>query len=288
MTYKFYVKDIPSNETVWGHILNNSDIQKHQRLMRASVDTTKLINLKHEFDIPAMIESVDEMINKFGFKGWQSANGNSPAYGGPSLVVNPDYADKDVDLNSQTLGTTKNQVGKFVYAQTENFTTIKNSYYDSYAFRQLAPCVTETSFKDVVGSFKRSPIRSRVATINSKYVPEKERARFGWHRDELVFENLRINIPIVTDETFMFEITGSEPEHLAVGNVYSWDTNIIHRVFPTTEETKSRTHLVFGFSPWFDYNPEEDAWQSNEFYGKMHPIDMLIEGHVHEKIKGIA
>jgi hypothetical protein len=44
---------------------------------------------------------------------------------------------------------------------------------------------------------------------------------------------------------------------------------------------------VLGFCPWFDYNAEEDSWTSNEFYGEMHPIDMLVGGHIHEKIKGI-
>jgi hypothetical protein len=46
-------------------------------------------------------------------------------------------------------------------------------------------------------------------------------------------------------------------------------------------------HLVLGISPWFDYIEEEDCWISNEFYGEMHPHDMLTAGHVHEKIKGI-
>lgn len=32
---------------------------------------------------------------------------------------------------------------------------------------------------------------------------------------------------------------------------------------------------------------ETDAWVSNKFYGEMHPIDMLVNGYVHEKIKGI-
>jgi hypothetical protein len=290
MGYKFYIKDIPDTYTVWGWILKNTDIKKHQMLMKPKsvTDPTKLLTLKHDFDIPALIKSVTEMSDSYGYNGWQSAEGNSPAYGGLSLVYNPNFADKEVDINSQTLGSINNNVGKFVYAQTENFTTIKNTYYDSYAFRKLAPCVTETAFNDFATSFERSMIRSRLAVINSKYVPENERARFGWHRDELVFENLRINIPIETDETFMFEITGSVPEHLAIGNAYSWDTNVIHRVFPTTEETKSRTHLVFGFSPWFDYNAQEDAWESNEFYGKMHPLDMLVSGNIHSKITGLV
>ena len=101
-----------------------------------------------------------------------------------------------------------------------------------------------------------------------------------------MFENLRINIPIQTDETFLFELLNHKPVHLNYGDIYSWDTNIAHRVFPTTAENRSRIHVVLGFSPWFDYNAEEDSWTANEFFGKMHPIDMLINGYVHKDITG--
>ena len=36
---------------------------------------------------------------------------------------------------------------------------------------------------------------------------------------------------------------------------------------------------------WFDYNKEEDAWESNEFYGKKHPMDMFIDGDIVEGLK---
>ena len=72
--------------------------------------------------------------------------------------------------------------------------------------------------------------------------------------------------------------------YLSPGNLYSWDTNVPHRVFPTTVESKTRIHVVFGFCPWFDYNEEEDAFISNEFYGCVHPFDMLLEGHIHPQI----
>ena len=110
--------------------------------------------------------------------------------------------------------------------------------------------------------------------------------RFSPEYEKTVFENLRINIPIKTDETFMFQLLGKPPEHLEYGNMYSWDTNLAHRVFPTTDDVNRRVHLVLGFSPWFDYNEEEDSWTSNEFFGELHPIDMLLNGHVHDSITG--
>jgi hypothetical protein len=285
MKYKFYVKDIPEPYTVWKYILENTDIEKHYG-MTSSVNYDDIINLKHDLNIETIISSVKDMENKFGYKGWLTSKGENDAYGGLSLVYNPDLKET-IDQNQQTLGTKINQPDQFYWSQTENFSSVKNTYYDSYAFRKLAPCVVETEFKSFVKSFKRPLVRSRIATINSKYISEKYLDKFGWHRDEPVFENLRINIPISTDETFLMEVKGKPPQHLTVGNVYSWDTNLPHRAFPSNNEDRSRTHIVLGFSPWFDYNEDEDYFYSNEFYGEMHPIDMLVSGHISESIFGL-
>lgn len=286
MKYKFYVGDIPEPYPIWRYIRENTNITDYYESMTPSVDASDLLTLKHDLDLNLLFEAVDEMQTKFGFKGWLSASGESKDYGGLGLVYNPDYKEA-VDLNQQTLGTRTNQLNEFYYGQIGKFNSIKNTYFDSYAYRKLAPCVTETKMKDFMDGFKRHKLRSRLATINSKYVPVNRRQSYGWHKDEYVFENLRINIPIKTDETFLFQIVDKPSTHLSVGNAYSWDTNIPHRVYPTTGEDRSRTHLVLGFSPWFDYDDEEDSFTSNEFYGELHPIDMLISGHVHDKITGL-
>lgn len=254
--------------------------------MESKLDASDIIELSHNIDMVKVVKSAKEMQVKFQSKGWQTSEGNSKAYGGLSLVYNPDLKE-DIDTNYQTLGTPTNSKHDFFWAQNQNFSSIKNTYYDSYAFRKLSPCVTETSFNNFIKSFDRSLVRSRIATINSKFVPLKYQDKFGWHKDELLFENLRINIPISTDETFQMQVKNKVPRHLPVGNIYTWDTNLPHRAFPTSEEDKSRTHLVLGFSPWFDYCEEEDCYFSNEFYGDMHPLDMLVSGKIHSKIIGI-
>jgi hypothetical protein len=286
LKYKFYVKDVPDPYSVWRWICKNTDIEHHIKNLKPTVDPRNLLNLDHSLDIPYIIKSTLDAVTEYGFKGWRSSVGEEKQYGGLSLTCNPNYTES-CDPNQQTLGTDKNLPTEFFYGQVQNFNTVRNTYFDCLGFRNHAPCVTETELKNVVSGFKRSLIRSRIGIINSQYVSEQSRPKFLWHRDEMVFENLRLNIPIKTDKTFMFEIEGQPPEHLNLGNIYSWDTNIPHRVFPTTSEDRSRIHLVLGFSPWFDYKAEEDAYVSNEFYGKIHPIDMLIDGHVHEKICGI-
>jgi hypothetical protein len=286
MKYRFYVRDVPEPYPIWKYILEKSDILNHYE-MKSEIDSSDIIELKHTIDISQLINAANEMQEKFGFKGWQSSQGDSEAYGGLSLVYNPDLKE-NVDSNYQTLGTPTNRKDEFFWAQTERFSSIKNTYYDSYAFRKLAPCVVETSMKNFIRSFDRPLIRSRLATINSKFVLPEWRNKFGWHRDEPLFENIRINIPISTDNTFMMQVENKPSRHLPVGNMYTWDTNVPHRAYPDSNEDKSRTHLVLGFSPWFDYDENEDCYFSNEFYGEMHPLDMLVSGKIHRKINGIS
>ena len=285
--HKFYLKEIPNSRSVWGWIKEHTDVVERFEKLNCSVDPSRLLKLKHSFDISEIQEVCADAIEKFGFNTWQNSVGGDLGYGGLSLVYNPEYVDKTIDINAHTLGTKQNAPEQFFYGRIENFETIRNTYFDSYSFRLYSPCVTESKLYDFIKDFKRTPIRSRLATIKSEYVPEEIRPKYGWHKDEPVFENLRINIPITTDNTYMFQLAKQEPVHLDIGNMYSWDTHLPHRVFPTTNEQKTRTHLVLGFSPWFDYNAEDDSFTSNEFYGKMHPIDMLIQGHVHEKITGL-
>ena len=285
--YKFYLQDIPDTYSIWSWIKKHTDVVEKFNQLTCSVDTSKLLRLKHSIDINEVQEACKDAIEKFGFNNWQNNTGGGNAYGGLSLVYNPDYVDKTIDINAHTLGTKQNSPTQFFYGRTENFNSIRDTYFDSYSFRFYSPCVTESKLNNVLKNFKRSPIRSRLATIQSEFVPDTYRAKFGWHKDEPVFENLRINIPITTDDTYLFQLDKGSPVHLDIGDMYSWDTHLPHRVFPTTSEQKTRTHLVLGFSPWFDYNAEDDSFTSNEFYGKMHPIDMLISGHVHNKINGI-
>ena len=71
-----------------------------------------------------------------------------------------------------------------------------------------------------------------------------------------------------------------EPYNLKVGKLYSWDTDLPHRVSSYVNTTNTRTHLVIGVSPWFDYNSKDDTWAPNEFFGSKHPFDMLIDGDI--------
>lgn len=286
MKYKFYVHEVPDPWPIDIWINKKIGVDELAKKIKPSIDITKLVTLNHSINIDELSSAVLEAVDKFGFKGWRSKEGSANHYGGLSITSNPNYIE-NVDSNAQTLGTEKNLANEFYYDSINNFKTWRNTYFDCYGYRQFSPCVNETKLKNILSKFKRSFVRSRIGIVNAEYSHELVNYNNGWHKDESIFKNLRINIPIQTDETFMWEMKDREPVHLSYGNIYTWDTNIEHRVFPTTKEPKTRTHLVLGFSPWFDYIPEEDAFVSNEFYGEMHPFDMLINGHVHEQITGV-
>ncbi len=279
---KLPIKAVPPELTVFEKLAGMSGIKRYP--LKSNYDISRPVSLQHSLPIDAIKESVLEILKNNQPAGWLSKSGNDNSYSGVSMVYNPTFGADD--KIHQTLGSDTNDKTEFFYNQTEHLAVKKNTYFDSYSFRKISPAMTGAVL-DLMKEFRFSPIRSRIAIVDANYYNEKTADTFGWHKDERVFENLRINIPITTDPDCLFQMENTEPEFLEYGNIYSWDTNLPHRVFATKKKDFQRIHIVLGFSPWFDYIEEEDAWITNDFFGKKHPLDMLIEGDFHPKIKGI-
>lgn len=277
---KFFVKDCPPELSIFNWIYREGKFREAIKDVDKKFDS--IINIPHKLDLEQIKKNTIAALDKFGFKGWQTSRGDSNAYGGLSMVYNPDLKES-VDINQQTLGTRINNPDEFFYDQATKFSSVRNTYFDSYAFRKLAPCITDTGLYDLIKDFKLSPTRSRIGVLDAFY-HDKVGEEFLWHKDETVFENLRINIPLETDETFMFQLEDKDPLHLAYGNIYTWDTHLPHRVYATQKTETKRVHLVLGFSPWVDYQESDDSFVLNEFFGKLHPIDILLSGQAHPLI----
>src|SRR5262249_2597827 len=140
-----------------------------------------------------------------------------------------------------------------------------------------------------------SLVRSRLSVL---YGTDEDLVPFdiGWHRDESVFENLRINIPLETVSSYKLQIeherdTPTEDSgtmsthHLAAGSAYTFDTHLPHRVFASARSKVRRVHLVLGFSPWLSYNARDESWEPNEFYGRVHPFDIVRSGRLHPGLR---
>ena len=279
---KFFIQEIPDRYPVFQYMAFRTNLKAH--MVESRYKITDVLDLEHCVDLDSLKENILNLCQTTRPQGWLSAQGRDDAYTGISLVYNPNLQE-NIDPNYQTLGTAYNNKDEFFWNSTEKVPHLKNSYFDTYSFRHVSPSITGV-FRDFIDSFNTTLIRSRIGIVDAAHTKMHIMNEQGWHKDESVFENLRINIPITTDENCLFQIEGKEPEHLNYGHMYTWDTNIPHRVFANTIKPVTRIHIVMGLSPWFTYNEDDDSWSTNEFFGKKHPIDMLVDGDLCPLIKG--
>lgn len=275
---KIYVDEIPDTETVDGYIsrLTKSD-EKWYRISREFKETTLEFKIL-DYDPKLLADSVLEALDKFGFNGWQTKESTNTRYGGLSFVSNPSHINND-SSTSNTLGTVAIESADYYDPSKTKDKILKNTYYDSWGFTEP----TELANFKYVGDFlryrqQRTLIRSRLAVMKAGPWTD-DMKRLAWHRDEPIYQNLRINIPIITTKEYLFQLEDNEPEHLSVGNAYTWDTRRPHGVFQSGTTTEDRIHFVLGYNPWFDFDPVNMCWIQNEFWGK-HPFQMLLDGDI--------
>ena len=169
----------------------------------------------------------------------------------------------------------------------------KDGYYDTWSFTDWTNAAVESGIKAATDSASCQVLRSRVAWQRGEFRDyrvdgdyEGKNDRWTWHSDEPVVHNLRVIIPIQTSDAYGMEIKPNTPKIPEKGYAYTWDTNIVHRQIQLDNSSKlDRIYVVLGFNPWFNWIPEEQAWVSNEFYGKVHPLDMMMDGLVLPHVK---
>jgi hypothetical protein len=163
---------------------------------------------------------------------------------------------------------------------------MRNSYYETWRFSQLVPEMREGALGRLIASIKRPLVRSRCAYIRPGNAGLRDK-EYLWHRDELVFVNFRLNIPLRSNDAFFLEDQEKGRYDFVPGYGYSWNTERMHRASWSEGASGDRSALVIGTNPWFDYVAEDDAYVTNEFFGEMHPFDMLAGGHIVE-LKSVA
>ena len=270
--------DVPGFLSVFSYIKYRTDIQ--QRFRRLPSPPNQVHHLPLNYPVSALAKSAQHVLEKYGVYGWLSRQGRSrSSYQSLSLTHNPNIRDPAVTEFNSTLGSSFISNQSFFYGNIGTWLKLrgrmKNSYYDSYAFNQPNTVACE-QFGDLLSHFKRTLIRSRLSVIRA-HAQDSVNPDYLLHRDEPVYENVRINIPLSASPNHYLQYNG-EDINLKLGQAYTWDTNQPHRVHGVDET--DRINLVLGFSPWFDYNQEQQAWISNEYYGECHPIEMVQQGWV--------
>lgn len=258
------------------------------KLDMSGIDTDRLLTATNE---------ALELYGNFNYRLGVNAAGQDQldqGYAGIGLSYNPDHNEReDCNIHQQVQGSFKpaKRDGKHGFsalgANEGKQYAVRNSHYDTFSLSYRTPASKHGYLGEFLDSCKRTMVRSAVRIINSEVtgsanIDGQRRAGVTWHRDESMFQNLRVNIPLITNPNFVLEQEGSPPVHLPAGHAYSWDTHVLHRAYALekTEQSFSRIHLMLGFSCWWDFNEETGEWSQNEFFGKKHPKDMLIDGDV--------
>jgi len=207
-----------------------------------------------------------------------------------SLAFNPDSAVKPLH---STLGSAALTSVEHYYATPATLAKIgslRDSYYDTYGFR-LPTTAASKELALLTSKLKRSLVRSRMSVMRAGSAATSG-FYWGWHKDESVFENLRINIHVTDSPDHRIQVMREDRKpasmddaaltehHFEVGYGYSWDTHLPHRACSVGVPKQDRTAIVLGVSPWFDYDAQADAWTPNEFFGRKHPFAMLRDGDV--------
>jgi hypothetical protein len=281
--HRFSPKDCPKTSEVFKWMTSQIDYEDAKKAAPPRVAYPDVLSFKiRDWNPIEMTSCIDGILEKYGDHSWANDKTNKALYTGFSLVFNPNHQE-GLDPNSSTLGTGKNSTGEEMYwGGTHNHKYVKDSYYDTYGFNVPSPASQHGYLADFLSRSKSSRIRSRVGIIHGD---EPAPDSFGWHKDEEIWQNLRINIPVTTTESMKFQFEDKPPVHLEIGWAYSFDSYIPHRVFSTEVNDCRRIHLVLGFSPWFNYDPIEDVWYTNDFYGKKHPFDMLVDGDIFDGLE---
>lgn len=280
--------DVPPEMTTFQYIRARSGYDEAVRRVSPRVGRRRrLVFDLAGVDIEALRQEIEAAVDRLGFRGWRHSGGESRIYGGLSLTCNPRHQD-GLDPHASTLGTPRVDADRFFWNSTGGHARLRDSYFDSYGFDSRTAVARAGALGAFLDGFRLSLVRSRIGVIPGAAVDADDPAYLGdegWHRDEPVFETLRINVPIATDPNFVFQMAGEPAYHLEIGKAYTWDTNRPHRVYCRGRTTTTRIHLVIGVAPWFDYLPDADAWRPNRFFGDVHPFDIAAEGLLHPAIR---
>lgn len=171
----------------------------------------------------------------------------------------------------------------------------KDSYFDTWSFTKFTDASKESGIEKLLSDTNCQVLRSRVAWQRGSFRNYRENStetgkltadRYNWHSDEETVHNTRIVIPIQTSNAYGIEIKNKSPVPLEIGYAYTWNTHIVHRQIQIDNESKlDRIYLVLGFNPWFNWSEKDNAWISNDYYEKIHPLDMVSEGLIIPSLK---
>jgi hypothetical protein len=279
------LSQVPDELTVSQYIFANTDLREVSKKI-GSPKWSGHIQLPIRDELQVLKADVQTLLNQY--PAYSYPYGIAPStdlYRMIYLTYNPR------SLNPQISNSTPTPKEHFPAEKLLGINYGKNSYNDTLALFERTEIARSLSLGKFLDQFERTLVRSRIGIQSGLMANNKLQTELSWHVDENIFINTRLSVPIVSSHNFSIEYTCWDPEKgaphevvqsfdLIEGFAYSFDTGRPHRFVAKQPSNEWRVNLICGFSPWFDFDREAQAWVSNQFYGEMHPIDMVIEGHV--------
>lgn len=234
-----------------------------------------------DFDLSLAKDETYRLYRELGAVTWAS----QPKFNvyGLSLTYNPDHDESIWKSASFGHDRYKKYSSYDYYSAVNNDTEnrVKGDYLDSLGFRKWHPEIYTSPglrglFEKIAHPIVRVTARTQNGTIcaATRYAAEDG----GMHVDDSPFEVLRINVSLSNNEMFGLEYEGHEPIIWEPGGNFIVNTDVRHRAYIKESSEFLRTNLIIGVCPWLSYDTETDSWSVNEYFGKIHPYDMVREG----------
>lgn len=266
-------KECPSASTVIDYIKSQCDWEGAVKSVGSKFDPSLAAPIKVS---PRLLGEVLELYREVGAVSWAS----QPKLNlyGLSLNCNPDHAQQE--WKSGSFGNSRYQVYssyeyfKAVNADTDN--RRKGDYLDSLGFRRLLPQVSaKQELQKLFEGFKVPVVRSTARTLNGSLCFPTMAGDGGLHTDDSPFEVLRINVCLSNNGDFGLQYLDHEPIFTPAGGNIVVNTDVPHRAYIKQSNEFLRTNLIIGVTPWLNYDPVRDEWSLNEYFGRIHPYDMI-------------
>lgn len=274
LAQKWSHKDTPRERTVIDYIKTQCDWEGAKKAVGSKFMPTLSVNL--DVDAPALLREVTELYREVGAVTWQSQN--SLNLYGLSLNHNPDHH-RDLWKMGSFGHERYKRFSKYDYykaVDADKANRVKDDYLDSYGFRSLLPEVAnKPNLKMLFDKFKLPVVRSTARTINGSLCYPTPSNDGGMHVDDSPFEVLRINISLSNNGDFGLQYLGTDPIYTEAGDNLVVNTDVQHRAFIKQPNNFIRTNLIIGVAPWMNYDKEKDEWSLNEYFGRLHPYDIV-------------
>jgi hypothetical protein len=282
MKFSFCLDEIPEETAVHQFLMENTDLEEQARNLKKNA--AHFVKVRHNFPTDELVKEVQQLLASHLFQAHhlKGVTAPKPTYFSIPVTIDPKSQDAPIGaLDSTGLGSNRFSGGSFADYKPSDM--LRNTYNDPYSMLAISPRFASGHFGSSLALVRRTLIRSRLSMteMNQSLAPTA-----GWHNDEPIFLNFRLNIPLITNSNNVVQLlevgraTKVIEIPLTTGTAVGYDSHRIHRAFTKHSDSSQRINLILGISPWFDFNPTERTWSTNEFYGRMHPFEMLLGGHI--------